>query len=614
MHHKFVIYPFAAIVGQELMKKALLVNAVDPSVGGVLIRGDKGTGKSTAVRALADLLGEIRVVKGCPFNCHPENKKLMCKVCQEQLAQKGELPWLEKKMEIVDMPLSATEDMVIGSINIKKALKEGSKALEPGLLARANRNVLYIDEVNLLDDYLVNILLDAAAMGVNVVEREGISLYHPARFILIGTMNPEEGDLRPQIMDRFGLSVEIGALMLAEERLQVLENRRMFDQDPFAFEQKFYPLQDKLKAAVFHAREILPQTLVSREMLLKIVQLTTSLGIKTHRADIVMEKTCRVLAALEGRMEVKEEDIQEAAFLALPHRMRQDPLQRGERLTRDRIEQVLHPPETDSQEEKEEEKREVAGSEEIQPLEKEGVLSGELVRFNEAVKGRGRDNFRTEGKRGQFIKARPNSEAESLAVDATLRRAVSQTGKLEVLPEHLMEKVKVTRGKALYLILMDASSSMRMERKIKLAKTLSWQLLQHSYQKKNRIGLLAFRGEETKVLVQPTGDVLKIDEALQALPTGGKTPLTPAIFRALEIAMHEREARPVIIVISDGKANVFAGTSLEEDLERLRSSMIPELNFVLVNTENRKRSLGVLEKMAQLLDAPHFYLEEIMNI
>ncbi|MEW5920588.1 MAG: VWA domain-containing protein [Bacillota bacterium] len=612
MHHKFVIYPFAAIVGQELMKKALLVNAVDPAVGGVLVKGDKGTGKSTAVRALADLLGEIRVVKGCPFNCHPENKKLMCKACQEQLAQKGRLSWLEKKMEIVDMPLSATEDMVIGSINIKKALKEGSKALEPGLLARANRNVLYIDEVNLLDDHLVNILLDAAAMGVNVVEREGISLYHPARFILIGTMNPEEGELRPQIMDRFGLSVEISALVLPEERLQVLENRRMFDQDPFAFEQEFYPLQDKFKESVFRAREILPLTVLSRKMLLKIVQLTTSLGIKTHRADIVMEKTSRVLAALEGRSEVREEDIKEAAFLALPHRMRQDPMQKGEHLSRDRIEKLLYSPEGEQKEEQEQDQGQTGG-EEIEPLEREGTLQSELVRFGEAVRGRGRDDFRAEGKRGQFVKARPNSEPDSLAVDATLRRAVSQTGKLEVLPEHLMEKVRVSRGKALYLILMDASSSMRMERKIKLAKTLSWQLLQHSYQKKNRVGLLAFRGEEARVLVHPTGDVLKIDEALQALPTGGKTPLTPAIFRALEFAVREREARPVIVVISDGKANVFVGESLEEDLERLQAKLIPDLNFVMVNTESRKRSLGVLEKMAQTLGAAHFYLEEILN-
>lgn len=612
MHHKFVIYPFAAIVGQELMKKALLVNAVDPAVGGVLVKGDKGTGKSTAVRALADLLGEIRVVKGCPFNCHPENKKLMCKACQEQLAQKGRLSWLEKKMEIVDMPLSATEDMVIGSINIKKALKEGSKALEPGLLARANRNVLYIDEVNLLDDHLVNILLDAAAMGVNVVEREGISLYHPARFILIGTMNPEEGELRPQIMDRFGLSVEISALVLPEERLQVLENRRMFDQDPFAFEQEFYPLQDKFKESVFRAREILPLTVLSRKMLLKIVQLTTSLGIKTHRADIVMEKTSRVLAALEGRSEVREEDIKEAAFLALPHRMRQDPMQKGEHLSRDRIEKLLYSPEGEQKEDQEQDQGQTGG-EEIEPLEREGTLQSELVRFGEAVRGRGRDDFRAEGKRGQFVKARPNSEPDSLAVDATLRRAVSQTGKLEVLPEHLMEKVRVSRGKALYLILMDASSSMRMERKIKLAKTLSWQLLQHSYQKKNRVGLLAFRGEEARVLVHPTGDVLKIDEALQALPTGGKTPLTPAIFRALEFAVREREARPVIVVISDGKANVFVGESLEEDLERLQAKLIPDLNFVMVNTESRKRSLGVLEKMAQTLGAAHFYLEEILN-
>ncbi len=611
MHHKFVIYPFAAIVGQDLMKKALLVNAVDPAVGGVLIKGDKGTGKSTAVRALADLLGEIRVVQGCPFQCHPENKRLMCKTCQERLERDGKLPWSEKKMEIVDMPLSATEDMVIGSINIKKALKEGSKALEPGLLARANRNVLYIDEVNLLDDYLVNILLDAAAMGVNVVEREGISLYHPARFILIGTMNPEEGELRPQIMDRFGLSVEITALSSAEERLQVLENRRLFDQDPYAFEQKYRCGQDSIREAVFRARENLPCTGLSREMLLKIVELTSSLGIKTHRADIVMEKTSRVLAALEGRHQVLEKDIKEAAFLALTHRMRQDPLQRGERLTRERIEELL-PPEQ-GEEQQREHRQEAGTADDIQPVERTGSLQAGLGRLAGAVNGRGRDSCRTESNRGQFVKARPNSNPGSLAVEATLRRAVSQTGRLEVLPEHLMEKVRVSRGKALYLLLMDTSSSMRMERKIKLAKTLSWHLLQQSYQKKNRVGLMVFRGEEVRLLVPPTGDVLKIEEALQTLPTGGKTPLTPALYRALELAGREREARPVIVVISDGKANVFLGEGLEQDLALIADKITPEASFVLVNTESSRRSPGVLEMMAKTLNAPHFYLEDILQ-
>ena len=280
MHHKFVIYPFTAIVGQELMKKALIVNAVDPTVGGVLIKGDKGTGKSTAVRALADLLPHLSFTEGCPFNCHPENERLMCKSCQ-QCYEAGEiLPRVTRRMEIVDMPLSATEDMVIGTIDIRRALAEGIKALEPGILARANRNILYIDEVNLLDDHLVNILLDAAAMGVNVIEREGISLDHPSRFILVGTMNPEEGELRPQILDRFGLSVDVQALQSKEDRLAVMKHRRDFDTDPWDFFERFRAEQEQLSRRIAEAQERLAAVSVPDAMRERIVTITTGLGIR----------------------------------------------------------------------------------------------------------------------------------------------------------------------------------------------------------------------------------------------------------------------------------------------------------------------------------------------
>jgi len=595
MHHKFVIFPFTAIVGQYLMKKALLVNAIDPTIGGVLIKGDKGTGKSTAVRALADLLPKIRVVEGCPFNCHPENLRLMCKSCQERYKKEGKLPWIEKKMTIVDMPLSATEDMVVGTIDIKKALKEGIKALEPGILARANRNILYIDEVNLLDDHLVNILLDAAAMGVNIVEREGISVYHPSRFVLVGTMNPEEGELRPQILDRFGLCVEVNALTSKEDRLKVIECRREFDSDPWKFEEKFKEEKERLRGKIINAQKILPEVSISRDMLEKIVEITTSLGIRTHRADIVMEKTARAIAALDGRMHVTEEDIKEAAILALPHRIRQQPFEKGMTITRETIETILQS----------------KPKEEVFDFDKDAKMKKDILKLDSMSSSQGRDFPKIEGDRGLYIKARESKNPRSIAVDATLRKAIRETGELEVLSEHLMEKIRVGKGKALYIILLDSSSSMRMEKKIRFTKTLAWLLLKQSYEKKNKVALLTFRGDDAQVLVPPTRDVLKIEEALENLPIGGKTPLTPALYKAFQMAKKEVKAKPTVILISDGKGNIFIKNKLEEDFAFLQA-FANGINLVVVNAESRNRSIGVLEQLAKMFNAPHLYLEDLI--
>ncbi|MGQ9778190.1 MAG: VWA domain-containing protein, partial [Thermodesulfobacteriota bacterium] len=575
MHHKFVLFPFTAIVNQELLKKSLLVNAIDPSIGGVLIKGDKGSGKSTAVRALTDILPKIRVVMDCPFNCDPKNLRLMCKSCQERYEREGQLPWTERKMEIVDMPLSATEDMVIGTIDIKRALKEGIKALEPGLLARANKNILYIDEVNLLDDHLVNILLDAAAMGVNIVEREGISVYHPARFILIGTMNPEEGELRPQLLDRFGLCVEVNALSSKEDRLKVMEYRRDFDSDPWKFEEKFKDAQEMLKKRIANAQLNLSQINIPQNLVEKIVEITKSLGIKTHRADIVMEKTAKALSALSERDYVTEEDLKEAALLALSHRIRQKPFEKGVTPPTEVIETILQE----------------RTKEEIFDFEKDAGIKRDLLELDATSSTRGRDFPKMEGERGLYIKARESKTPKNIAIDATLRKAVRETGKLEVLPEHLMEKVRISKGEALYIILLDSSSSMGIEKKIRFAKTLTQLLLKQSYEKKNRVALLAFRGDDAEILVEPTSDYDKLIDALEKLPTGGKTPLTPALLKAFEMAKKEIKAVPTVILISDGKGNVFIKNNLEEDIKFL-STYYDGLNLVVVNAESKNRSIG----------------------
>jgi len=595
MPDKFVIFPFTALVGQDLMKRALLLNAVDPSIGGVIIRGDKGTGKSTAVRALAHMLPRMQVVEACPFNCDPENVRLMCKDCRERFERERRLPVIEKTMEIIDMPLSATEDMVIGTIDIQRVLADGLKALEPGILARANKNILYIDEVNLLDDHLINILLDAAAMGVNIVEREGISLYHPSRFILVGTMNPEEGTLRPQILDRFGLCVEVHALASKQERLEVMQRRKAFDLDCWGFEERFYGSQEKLRSEIITAQKLLPEVAAAPDMLDRIVTITSSLGIKTHRADIVMEKTACALAALDGRTAVNADDVTEAALLALPHRMRQQPFERAGSLDRQTIENILQDP----------------PQEHVEPLDREGEFKKKPVILPHEASSRGTAGHRASPDQGLYIKARSSDHPRSLALDATLRKTVRETGTLQVLPEHLMEKVRRGRAEALYILVLDASTSMRMDKKVRLVKTLSWHLLRQSYEQKNRIALISFRGEDVRVQVEPTRDHERIEQALEQLPAGGKTPLTPALQKAFVLAEREKNATPVVILISDGRGNIFFSGSLNTDLAALHRAA-PDAQLTVINAEQKHRSVGVLEEIATLWQAPHFYLEELL--
>jgi len=312
---KNIIFPFSAIVGQTDVKKALILNAVNPSIGGVLIKGDKGTGKTTAVRALADLLPPIEVVKGCPYNCDPNDKDSLCDSCRSTDFE-VEL----KPMRVVELPLGSTEDRVVGSINIEKALKEGLKALEPGILAEANRNILYVDEINLLDDNLVDVLLDAAAYGVNLVEREGISVAHPSKFMLVGTMNPQEGELRPQLSDRIGLHISVHTIVDLQERVKIMERREDFERDPAAFKQKFEPKQNEILDRIVKAREILKKVHISRDLMEIIAYLCMEMGVDGHRADIAILRTSKAIAAYKEILEVDLDHVEEAALLVLGER------------------------------------------------------------------------------------------------------------------------------------------------------------------------------------------------------------------------------------------------------------------------------------------------------
>jgi Mg-chelatase subunit ChlI len=337
------IYPFTAIVGQDRMRRALVLNAIDPRIGGVLIRGERGTAKSTAARALAALLPKVRVVRDCRFGCDPDQPTSWCTECRERAASGQPLPVDEKPIPFVNLPVSATEDRVVGTLDIEKAIQKGERHFEAGVLAAANRGLLYIDEVNLLDDHVVDVLLDSAAMGMNIVEREGISFSHPARFILVGTMNPEEGDLRPQLLDRFALSVDIIGIRDARDRVKIIENNLAFESDPEAFRTVWQPHEDKLSRLIAKARTMVDNVTYTRRDLLSIAALTASLNVDGHRADLVILKAARAHAAYENRTAITDRDIALAAELALPHRIKHGPFHQAEitpEQLQERIEQL----------------------------------------------------------------------------------------------------------------------------------------------------------------------------------------------------------------------------------------------------------------------------------
>ncbi len=348
------IFPFTAIVGQDRMKQALVLNAINPRIGGVLIRGERGTAKSTAVRALAALLPEILVVAGCHFGCNPADQANLCDECRaRKAAGEDPLPTEYRRTRMVDLPVSATEDRVVGTLDIETAIKRGEKRFEPGVLAGANRGVLYVDEVNLLDDHVVDLLLDSAAMGVNVVEREGISFTHPAQFMLVGTMNPEEGELRPQLLDRFGFWVEVVGISDAEKRMQILERRINFEQDSETFADRWQAEEHQLTERIATAQELLPRVTYTPTNLYTIAQLTAELGVDGHRADLTILKGAMAHAALNGRTRINDVDILVAAELALPHRLKRRLLQGGERemqMLHDRLEKAMQEAEAEAAE------------------------------------------------------------------------------------------------------------------------------------------------------------------------------------------------------------------------------------------------------------------------
>lgn len=639
------VFPFTAIVGQEKVRLALVLNAVTHQIGGVLIRGEKGTAKSTLARALADLLPPIAVVPGCPFQCDPDDPFPECPHCAPLLAQ-GPLPRVLRPMRVVNLPVNASEDRVCGTLDLERTLKTGIKHFEPGLLAEAHRGILYIDEVNLLDDHIVDVLLDAAAMGVHTVEREGVRMTHPSRFILIGTMNPEEGDLRPQLLDRFGLCVEVGAILDVEARVEIVRRRLEWEADPQAFAARFAPQQAALAQSILAARQRLPQVVIEEDVLRRISELCVRLNVHSHRADITIAHAARALAALERRLYVTIDDVRRAAELALPHRLRRRPFEEV-RLDPEQVARILEeplretvlpgegpspessPPEVPPEREppappvpapETERVFEVGAAPEL-PL---PVPKTRRVAF-------GSDGRRNPGgsraRRGRSVRAeipRGPIAPGDVALEATLRAAVPHQAErppsplaIRVQPPDLRAKVREHPVHTTLVFVVDASGSMGARQRMAAAKGAVLNLLKDAYVHRCRVALIAFRKASAEVLLPPTDSVENALSALKKLPTGGETPLGHGLMKAWELLTQLRHrdpaSQPLVVLISDGRANVFyqpgsAETPFAEAVALARQLTASGARLLVVDTEDDFLALGLARELAESAGADYVKL------
>ena len=668
-----VLFPFTAIVNQERMKQALVLNAINPHIGGVLIRGERGTAKSTAARALAALLPEIAVVADCPFSCDPFDPTGWCTLCLERVERGEELPVAYRRTRFVNLPVSATEDQVVGTLDIERAIQKGERRFEPGVLAAANRGLLYVDEVNLLDDHVVDLLLDAAAMGVNIVEREGISFRHPARFILVGTMNPEEGDLRPQLLDRFALCVDIHSVLDPRARMEIIERNLAFESDPEGFRAEWAPREQVLSQKIAQARERLPQVGYSPQDLAAIAHLMASLGVDGHRPDLVILKTARTHAAWQNREQITEEDILLAAELALPHRLKRHPLQPTEitlhdlatRLERAYAEGPGEPSAQPSQEggEAQQVKKNLTGAEEgessseqglrqreatpqaiprsPQKASEQGKPGGETTSVGEVFKpqrldtpldrmtrsraGR-RSTTRTTRKRGRYIQARPSPDDPSdLAFDATLRAAAPHQKErrrpggpaLILRPQDYQRKVRVRRTSNLILFVVDASWSMAVAERMEATKGAIMSLLADAYQRRDRVGLIVFQKNDARLVLPPTNSVELAQKALVDLPVGGKTPLSAGLLLAYQVLKREMqmhpETAPLLILLTDGAGNVSVGDMPPQEEAYRAADLIREagIRAVVINMEHAAFDQGLAQALADHLGGPCYRLDEL---
>jgi len=634
-----VTYPFSAIVGQQTLKSALLLIAIDPRIGGVLVRGERGTAKSTAVRSLAAVMPAIDVVDGCRYACDPSEPSAWCDECRER-RDAGPLPRTHRAVRLIDLPVSATEDRLVGTLDLTHALKHGERVFEPGLLAEANRGVLYVDEVNLLGDHLVDTLLDAAAMGINTVEREGVSIAHPARFMLVGTMNPEEGELRPQLLDRFGLCVDVEGVREPESRVEIVRRRHAFDEDPADFMRSWADAEDGLATTIKHARLRLPTIVMPEELLYAIASLCVSAGVDGHRADTVMARAAAAHAALEGRGDVQLADVARVAPMVLAHRMRRDPLE-GTRPDAAAVSRMV----ADALGSSEQGYDSALSAEPAAPADglaaasaalaaavgdtrqaathSEAAFVAPLDRARRSIDGRRHESVVSDG-RGRYVGSEPARGAvrgTDVALDATIRAAAPlQAGRetelaVAIEPADLKRKVRTRKVGATIVFCVDASGSMGASKRMDAARAAVVDLLTDAYQRRDRVGLVSFRGAGADVALTPTGSVELANLKLKSLPVGGATPLAAGMIAALDLLETERrrgdDIVPWLVLVTDGRANVGLDGGLGSEDARAVAARVRTSGVHAIVLDTSGSPGGAARELARVAEAEYVRIGEI---
>ena len=644
-----IIYPFAALAGQENLQLGLLLHAVNPRLGGILIRGEKGTAKSTAVRGLAEILPDMEAVAGCLYHCDPQDSGKACGGCRSRAA---EPQTCIMPVPVIDIPVSATEDQVVGSLDFEQALKAGQRAFMPGLMGEANRGIIYIDEINLLDDHIVDVLLDAAGSGINVVEREGISITHPADFILVGTMNPEEGGLRPQLLDRFALCAEVAGLTDREARVEIMKRREAFEADPAAFREAWQQEQSALRAQVITARKLLPKITLPEQLYTKISRLCVEAYAAGHRADIMLARAAVSLAAWRGHREVTEADVNDIAPMVLAHRRRElpeeskTPQQQEQEQFAPPAENNEPPEEQDKQsppppsEQQEEEQKEAAEAD--RDSNNNAKPSTEMVfaigkpfaikritmdKDRQARRGSGRrSRTKTDSSVGRYVRSTSHRERDDLAIDATIRAAApfqrnrKKNGMALVIEtSDIREKVREKRIGNFMLFVVDASGSMGAKQRMIETKGAILSLLQDAYQKRDKVGMVAFKGDQAEVLLPATNSVELAQKCLVEMPVGGKTPLAAGLTKAQDVVRQQLKRSPhmcpIVVILSDGKANVaMAADKPLAEAYRVAESMREEFNskYIVIDTEKKGLlSFGKARELAVHLGGECYTIEQL---